>query len=63
MLNYPVGPQWTYSCPSLSDFDYILDLVSADFYGPYHRIGQGCVGRAYLQMLVTDFNDIWYMSW
>ena len=32
--------------PSLSDFDYILDLVSADFSGPNHRIGQGCAGRA-----------------
>ena len=38
MLNYPVGSQRTTlsdrngpSCPSLSDFDYILDLLSADF--------------------------------
>ena len=70
MLNYPIGPQWTYSCPifnrfwpyrmlnhpigpqrtyywpSLSDFDYILDLVSAEFSGLNHRIGQGCASRA-----------------
>ena len=37
MLNYPIGPQRTYSGLSLSDFDYILDLVSADFSGPNHR--------------------------
>ena len=36
----------SYSGPSLSDFDYILDLVSADFSGPNHRIGQGCADRA-----------------
>ena len=37
MLNYPVGSQRTTlsdrngpSCPSLSDFDYILYLLSAD---------------------------------
>ena len=29
-----------------TDFDYVLDLVSADFSGPNHRIGQGCAGRA-----------------
>ena len=52
MLNYPIGQQRTYSWPSLSDFDYILDLVSADFSGPNHRIGQGCAGRAKLLKLV-----------
>ena len=38
MLNYPVGSQRTTlsdrngpSCPSFSDFDYILDLLPADF--------------------------------
>ena len=30
----------------------MLDLVSADFSGPNHRIGQGCAGRAKLQKLV-----------
>ena len=46
MLSYPIGPQRIYSWPSLSDFDYILDLVSTNFNGPNHRIGQGCAGRA-----------------
>ena len=46
MLNDPIRPQRTYSWPSLSEFDYILDLVSADFSGPNHRIGQGCAGCA-----------------
>ena len=31
---------------TISDAWYILDLVSANFSGPNHRIGQGCVGRA-----------------
>ena len=42
----PFGPQRTYSWPSLSDFDYILDLVSVGLSGPNHRIGQGCTGHA-----------------
>ena len=46
ILHHPIESQRTCSWPSLSDFDYILVLVSADFSGPNHRIGQGCAGRA-----------------